>query len=61
MPTKLCGNEECSVPLFETTAVRPYAATHEGFLTLTENETVYIYAIKMSNRPDIVEGQVRVI
>ena len=56
VPTKLCGDEKCSQKLFSTTAVRPYGATHADFLTLKENETIDIYAIKMSNRPDIVEG-----
>ncbi|KAE9555578.1 hypothetical protein FO519_001249 [Halicephalobus sp. NKZ332] len=56
VPTKLCGDEKCSQKLFSTTAVRPYGANHADFLTLKENETIEIYAIKMSNRPDIVEG-----
>lgn len=57
-PTKLCGNEDCAIKLFTSTATRNYDATHEGFISFKLNETIDVYAIKMSNRPDIIEGVV---
>uniref|UniRef100_A0A7E4WCM2 WH1 domain-containing protein n=1 Tax=Panagrellus redivivus TaxID=6233 RepID=A0A7E4WCM2_PANRE len=54
--TKICGNEDCSEVLYTATVTRPYVSDHEGFLTLEVNEPLQIYAIKFSNRVDIIEG-----
>jgi uncharacterized protein (DUF3084 family) len=55
-PTKICGNEDCSEKLFTAVAIRDYPPNHESFINVTTGDTITVYAIKFSNRPDIAEG-----
>uniref|UniRef100_A0A1I8EKL7 Uncharacterized protein n=1 Tax=Wuchereria bancrofti TaxID=6293 RepID=A0A1I8EKL7_WUCBA len=54
--TKLCGDEACSEKLFEGKFHRSSLATHESFLSPNENDIVSVYAIKFSDRTDLMEG-----
>ncbi|CAG9536357.1 unnamed protein product [Cercopithifilaria johnstoni] len=54
--TKLCGDEACSEKLFEGKFHRASLATHESFLSPNENDIVSVYAIKFSDRTDLMEG-----
>ncbi|MCP9265040.1 hypothetical protein DINM_020227 [Dirofilaria immitis] len=54
--TKLCGDESCSEKLFEGRFHRSSLATHESFLSPNENDIVSVYAIKFSDRTDLMEG-----
>jgi hypothetical protein len=55
-PTKICGNDDCSEKLFTAVATRDYPPNHESFINVTTGDTITVYAIKFSNRPDIAEG-----
>uniref|UniRef100_A0A914PHM5 SH3 domain-containing protein n=1 Tax=Panagrolaimus davidi TaxID=227884 RepID=A0A914PHM5_9BILA len=55
-PTKICGNDDCSAKLFTAVATRDYPPNHEEFINVKINDTITVYAIKFSNRPDIAEG-----
>ncbi|VDK80979.1 unnamed protein product, partial [Onchocerca ochengi] len=54
--TKLCGDEACSEKLFEGKFHRSSLANHESFLSPNENDSVNVYAIKFSDRTDLMEG-----
>uniref|UniRef100_A0A915PLT5 Uncharacterized protein n=1 Tax=Setaria digitata TaxID=48799 RepID=A0A915PLT5_9BILA len=54
--TKLCGDEACSEKLFEGRFHRSSLANHESFLSPNENDIVSVYAIKFSDRTDLMEG-----
>uniref|UniRef100_A0A0R3RXA9 SH2 domain-containing protein n=1 Tax=Elaeophora elaphi TaxID=1147741 RepID=A0A0R3RXA9_9BILA len=56
--TKLCGDEACSEKLFDGKFHRSSSATHESFLSPNENDVVSVYAIKFSDRTDLMEGAV---
>uniref|UniRef100_A0A914ZE37 Uncharacterized protein n=1 Tax=Parascaris univalens TaxID=6257 RepID=A0A914ZE37_PARUN len=54
--TKLCGNEACSEKLFDGKFHRSMGANDERFLAPKVDDSVSIYAIKFSDRTDLMEG-----
>lgn len=57
--SKLCGNDKCSEPLFTSAFKRSYNPPDERFMNAEEGKVVKVYAIKFSDRTDIMEGEVK--
>uniref|UniRef100_A0A0M3I016 Vegetative cell wall protein gp1 n=1 Tax=Ascaris lumbricoides TaxID=6252 RepID=A0A0M3I016_ASCLU len=54
--TKLCGDEACTEKLFDGKFHRSMKANDERFLAPNVDDLVNIYAIKFSDRTDLMEG-----
>ncbi len=46
-----------SVALFEGVSKRPQEDRHQDFISFKEGETVVVYGVEFSDRPDLWEGQ----
>lgn len=54
--SKLCGNEQCDEVLFKAKVKREMGSNHEAFLSLTQDESIDVTAVKFSDRTDLMEG-----
>uniref|UniRef100_A0A0N4UCH7 Methyltransferase n=1 Tax=Dracunculus medinensis TaxID=318479 RepID=A0A0N4UCH7_DRAME len=54
--TKLCGDENCTEKLFESKVNRIDKINHELFLNPSADDIINVYAIKFSDRTDLIEG-----
>ncbi|KAI6220824.1 39S ribosomal protein L28, mitochondrial [Aphelenchoides fujianensis] len=56
VPTKICLDRACTVPLFNTSFTRTYQSNHGDFLSGNENDEVQIVGIKYTRRTDALWG-----
>ncbi|VDD85967.1 unnamed protein product [Enterobius vermicularis] len=57
--TKLCGDIKCAEKLFQSTIKRSYISQHSSFLSYDVNNIIDVYAIRRSDRPELLEGSLQ--